>query len=490
MMISIKSDLSTQNPLMEMVRGKTDLRYINQKLLEFGFSQTVVGTVEPHQGQIVTPIVNHPSPSSLKVQYADGPNMLIETGAFEPMSPEVIGLISPDSSIPCDSPDCPIKAIPHNIGRYFHHGEAPRPLEASSNEANIRGSREDVSSTFNRTIPPPAIVTAYLRTCVGLHTQADSDMVRQYQKHHMWSPIIDDPSTPWPRDIFPNMHGLHGQGTSSGTRVEETAKLYDANTDDETTQGVVQKRLFDEDSITRLLQASDFEDSDEEDDLMFTPLSYADYESSSPSFWSSDSVPNEREEYAPDVELSPAREMLYGHELASEQLQLQQRMLRRMAVHQRLNQARRGEICVGWCGKKESFECPYNDEDVALEILLELMEALPQALEDGDLRSIFLDDKCVDRGFSESEHRLLCDAQIMLEKVLADTISNATGPYQPTGLPVTTAQLHTELASVLSTQQHMLAANPGKSIAEIITPIPGSRKAHCAGKYERYFNFI
>lgn len=155
--------------------------------------------------------------------------------------------------------------------------------------------------------------------------------------------------------------------------------------------------------------------------------------------------------------------MPQGHEEVSERLQLQAKLLRQIAIQQRLKQAQRFELCIG-----VRSECRYNHDDIALEILVELMDLLPKALRDGEFQSICVNGKHRNTGFLDSELAIPSDAQLIFRNVFADIISTAERPYQPIGLPLTAAQLRTELASLISQRNHMLAAYPGKSIAGML----------------------
>ena len=468
-MVSSGDNLRTQHPLMDVVRDMTDLQYVNQRLLQDGSSHIELGSVVAPKAYLKTPIAKSPAPSGLDVCIVDGLDYSEVSNSLEKAVPESPNLVSPDSDIPCQSPDCSIIGIEHNIGRYFHNGQRPRPVSTFNVEDIIVGSAEDISNTFNRTVPPPEIVTAYIRICVGLHDQTDSLMVRQYKKHHMWSPIVSEPVTPWPRDVFPGMHGLYGQMMPNGADGECMQRVASQaiETSVQTIDGSGAAGLFDSDLAPRPLQASDFEDSDSDDDDDDDHASFH-----GPHLDRRINVENHGTD-----DCVPIRDIPHGRHLVAEQLRLQQRMFRKMAVYQRQDQAQ----AVSGCGLCNSFdissETHGSEDDYAFEILLELLEVLAKVLQDGNLQSMFLDDKHGHSGFSNSEFAILFDAEIMLRKAFADVVSDAAGPYQPTGLPVTLAQLRTELASVIFTRQYMLAQNPGESIADIIGRLSREGKA-------------
>lgn len=257
---------------MDMVSGMNDLKYVDKKLLGCCFSQTKVGLVQARPCQIANPIAQYHSHFSLESKDVDDFSETDESEALEPISPHPLNMVSPDSDVPCDSPECPSRDFPHSIGRYFHNGHQPPSPAPPGFEAESRGAGDHISNTFNRTIPPPAIITAYIRTCVGLHDQADSDMVRQYQKHHMYSPITTEPSTLWPRDVFPEMHGLYSQEGSCRVNEDLEAGKASQDADDIIVQDMDLECSSDQDSVKRPLQPSDFEDSDDENDAVVTSL--------------------------------------------------------------------------------------------------------------------------------------------------------------------------------------------------------------------------
>ena len=193
----------TLEPINTVIQGTKDLDYVNQRLMGSGVFYTRVGAVNSGQGSLVSPSTTTASPMSCDI-LGSGLSMASSVwgydifGDLKPIStasdpflslkgprPKPLNVISPDSKVRCDSPDCPIKGIPHNIGRYFDDGVRPLKDEA-----------DDIIRFFNCTVPPPDICAAYMRMFYGQGSQADKDKVRQYQKHHMWSPINSEPSTP------------------------------------------------------------------------------------------------------------------------------------------------------------------------------------------------------------------------------------------------------------------------------------------------------
>ena len=445
---------------MDMIRGFNDLGYVNRKLIESRFNQTKVGVVKPRHGRVVSQTAVFPNPISLDVHHTDDDD---KNGSDNPEEPSPtlsvpLRLISPDSEIPCVSSECPLRKVPHKEGRYFHNGEpATHPIDSNTGII-IRGSVEDISNTFNRTVPPPAIVTAYLRICAGSNNNDDLKMVRQYQKHHMWSPIVTEPVTPYPREVFPEMHGLYGQDTTDERRVLTFDQLCSS----------------DHDAVTRPIQASDFEDS--EDEIEMTSPRPIVGESEGPQPRSPHAESRKVKDPSANDEVSLRSEASKDRRI-SDKFDIQQRILYQTAVHQRMSPIQQKEKyrrSVAVCAPCTNEDDEDNEDDISLEILLELSEILPKAVKDGGFRKVFHDTRYKNTGLSKSEISVLHDAQIMLNKVFADLVSAATRPYQPSGLPVTPEQLRNELLSVISRRQYMLRICPGKTIADIVSDL--SRK--------------
>ncbi len=263
------------------IRGPADLDKVNEKLLNLGYTNTRIGCVTIAKPCIVDSTTKHPDPSGSDVLHIDETVLdtsetlsqkVASSSPLQSSRPESMNLTSPDSDLPCEPPDCPIKDIPHNIGRYFHNGEQYKSPSTPSYETTLAGSMEDVRNAFNRTVPPPEIVTAYIniRKCAGEATNAELDMVRGYQKHHMWRPVVSEVSTPWPRCQYPQMHGLHGQ-------MPEGNEMYLAS--DGITSIFDRKRpIWSVDAVDKPVHYSGSDsfsseqDSDDEDYILFPPL--------------------------------------------------------------------------------------------------------------------------------------------------------------------------------------------------------------------------
>ena len=99
--------------------------------------------------------------------------------------------ISPDSSIPCDDPACPI-GIPHNKGRFYYHGKkADEPTDEE-----LSASQAPPAHFFNFTVPTPEIALAYRRIMEGRASADDRNFVQRYVRMHIYSPIVSAPATP------------------------------------------------------------------------------------------------------------------------------------------------------------------------------------------------------------------------------------------------------------------------------------------------------
>ena len=262
-------------PINTVITVTKDLEHVYRRLLASSLRYTRVRAVNSGQGSIVTPSMAIASPhssyivdSGMPISSAWGYDVL---GPLKPIStasdpfyslkgprPKPPSLISPDSTIRCDSPDCPIKGIPHNIGRYFDDGERPLPDEA-----------DDVARFFNCTSPPEDIVVSYIRICYDEASQADKDKVRQYQKHHMWSPINTQPSTPRLRDpenTLPERyaHLIDGETTDIVYAVIESIESSPAPQIPELSPIRIQTCLPSSEQPMKQSRSADSEDSDDE----------------------------------------------------------------------------------------------------------------------------------------------------------------------------------------------------------------------------------
>lgn len=491
----------------DLVREPADLDKVNEKLLNSGYSYTCVGCVNIAKPSIVDPTTKHPGSSGADVLHVDGSvsdtretlsQMVASSTPSVSTLPESLNLISPDSSLPCESPNCPIKGIPHNIGRYFHDGEQYKSPSAPGFEATLAGTMEEISNAFNRTVPPPKIITALIKmtTSASEATKTDLDMVREYQKHHMWKPVDSEPSTPWPRDQYPHMHGLRGQmqpGNEIYLASDGITSIFDQRLPVWSVKSAGEPIHFSglasfsfEQKGKRPLSGFDIEGSDDEDYVPFPPIRApgSDKSSTRPLLSpvparSDDEIYDGHDEvsnnpytlYGPNndsyTSLSTVREMPQGRKLLSEKLRLQEKILRQIA-NDALVQDKEREQCWGRQEINEPHRPCYANRDRDLEVLLGLMDAMPQALDEGGHRSVLPDEKQDNKVFSDAEFRALKDIQIILEREFQAMVTNARQTYVPTGLPVTTAQLREKLNDMMVGRKVVLEADPGESIGEIM----------------------
>lgn len=347
------SSMQLRHSIEDLIRGTADLDRVNQKLLKFGFFSTRVGSVVSGKPVVVFPMIEHPRSCKAEIlNVNDEPNSDTSQTLTQPdhsssssdsTLPKYLDLVSPDSNVPCQSADCPIKGIPHNLGRYFHKGEQYESPSASFYRVTLAGVMEDVSDAFNRTVPPPEIISAYLniRECKDKATKADLDLVRGYQKHHMWSPMSSKPSTPCSRKQYPNMHGLHGHmqpGNSNYLATDDITSVFDHDcgapsigTDGEPKKNTLGSFFFEGEGKSRSLLPSDFDDSDDEADVLSSPHG-------DDALYDGDDEASERTNPFPGfskdsyISRSITREIPQGHELASAKQRTQEKILRQIAI--------------------------------------------------------------------------------------------------------------------------------------------------------------
>ncbi|KAL2053794.1 hypothetical protein ABVK25_006099 [Lepraria finkii] len=268
-------------PINTVIQGTKDFEYVNQRLMGSGVFYTRVRAVNSGTGSIVSLSIACASPQSSDIVDSGIPMESTTAssiwgydvcGTLKPIStnsdpffslkgprPKPLALISPDSKIQCNSPDCPIKGIPHNVGRYFQDGLHPLKDEA-----------DDVIRFFNCTVPPPDITRASMRMGYEQASQADKDEVRQYQKHHMWPPFNSEPSTPRLRDpdhTLPARYAHLIDMASSDITVNwviESSASTQAPPVPERNPLRIQIRLPTREERLRSLRITDFEDSDDE----------------------------------------------------------------------------------------------------------------------------------------------------------------------------------------------------------------------------------
>lgn len=151
-----------------------------------------------------------------------------------PRSIQEVKQDKPEADCPCSSVMC-VRIVPTN--------EIVTDLD-DHEYVNWETSASDVGDTT---------AGAGIRIMKGRAKQDDRDQVRQYQKHHMWSPLTSEPSsalTPLAKRAYP---GRDGDATN-----DEAPPIKPRNhTNNEPTR-------------PRSLCSADFEDSDDEDDISTT----------------------------------------------------------------------------------------------------------------------------------------------------------------------------------------------------------------------------
>lgn len=288
------SSMQLRHSIEDLIRGTADLDRVNQKLLKLGFTSTRIGCMVSGKPVVVVPTIEHPRSCKAEIfnvddePDSDTSQTLTQPDHSSSSSDSTLSnyssLVSPDSDVRCESSDCPIKGIPHNLGRYFHNGEQYESPSAFSYQVTLAGVMEDVSDAFNRTVPPPEIVSAYLnvRERKDRATKADLDLVREYQKHHMWSPINSKPSTPCSRKQYPKMHGSHGHmppddskhlaGDGATNVFDQRCGFWNVQADGEPKKNALGSFFFEGEDKRRSLLPSDSEDSGDEAEVQSLPL--------------------------------------------------------------------------------------------------------------------------------------------------------------------------------------------------------------------------
>ena len=112
-----------------------------------------------------------------------------------------------------------------------------------------------ISQSFNYAVPPPNIFEAWVRTNKGRASQDDRNIVWQYQKDHIWSPIISEPSLPL------------GPLRKRAFPVRDGGAVYNKRPPMQ-----VSSPTYDEPTRSRPLCSADFEGSDDEDDISYTDI--------------------------------------------------------------------------------------------------------------------------------------------------------------------------------------------------------------------------
>ncbi len=248
-------------PTDEIVTDPDDFEYVNRKPSASGVRHATARAVECGDDSLVsnsTSSGNCQSSNAFESSAPITPSASIsgQRRASEPTTPftsikgvlkkrpKQLDFTSSDSKARCTSEDSRLQGIEHNVGRYFDNGE-----DAPINKEFF------ISQFFNYTVPAPNIDEAWIRMNMGRASQHDRNKVWQYQKHHMWSPIISEPSSPLaplPKRAFPVRDG--GAANNEHPRLEVSSPTHD------------------EPTRSRPLCSADFEGSDDEDDISYTDI--------------------------------------------------------------------------------------------------------------------------------------------------------------------------------------------------------------------------
>lgn len=147
---------------MEVISCPADLQYVNKKLAMCLDSQVWMRTraisrevdpdgipVEDKLSFCSRTFPSHIKNSDLTVTFSQVASDIDFDRHF----------LSPDSTVQCDDPECPIK-VPQNKGRFYadeHKANSPTDFDF---ETSSGGSMVPASHYFNYTVPPPEITDA------------------------------------------------------------------------------------------------------------------------------------------------------------------------------------------------------------------------------------------------------------------------------------------------------------------------------------------
>ena len=179
---------------MKVVSCLADLQYVNKKLV-MSDSKVWMRRQSISKGEGLKGIPVQSSSSRTIPSHIKNRDLAVTSSGIASDSDLDRQFVSPDSNIPCDDPECPIK-MPHNVGRFYINGNrADSPVEIDY-QTSSRGLMIPTSHYFNYTVPPPEIVEAYLKVAEGQASTEERDMVRSYKMKHCFSPIISEVPSP------------------------------------------------------------------------------------------------------------------------------------------------------------------------------------------------------------------------------------------------------------------------------------------------------
>ena len=248
-------------PTTEIVTDPDDLEYVNRKISASGVRDATARAVECGEGSFLSSSTSSDSRQSSNAFESSAPtttsaSIYGKRRASEPTTPSTaikgilkkrtkqLDISSSDSKARCTSEDSPLQGIEHNVCRYFDSG------------GNTFINKELFISQFcNYTVPAPNTDEAWVQMNKSRESQDDRNQVWQYQKHHMWSPTISEPSSPLalpPKHAFPLRNG--GAANNDPPPIQVSSSTHD------------------EPTRPRPLCSADFEGSDDEDDISITNI--------------------------------------------------------------------------------------------------------------------------------------------------------------------------------------------------------------------------
>ena len=248
-------------PTSEIVTDPGDLEHVNQKFSRSGVRDATVRAAECGEGSSVSKSTSSgrrqssnafessapstPSASIFGHRRASEPtNPSTSIKSFLKKRPKQLDIGSSDSKARYNLEHSPLQGVEHNVGHYFDNGE-----DDSINKDSIN------SQFFAYRVPTPNIDEAWIQMNNGRASQDDRNQVWQYQKNHMWSPIICErspPLAPLHRCALPVRAG--GAADNEPPRLEVSSPIHDQLT------------------RSRPLCSADFEDSDDEDDISYIDI--------------------------------------------------------------------------------------------------------------------------------------------------------------------------------------------------------------------------
>ena len=413
-------------------------------------------------------------------------------------------VISPDSSIPCDDPACPI-GIPHNKGRFFLHGKkADEPTDEE-----LSASQAPPAHFFNFTVPTPEIAGAYRRMTEGKASAEDKNFVNRYVRMHIYSPVVSVPATPKIR-------------ATDAQFVRIPCLIFDLKRKDKEEQArefkMIEKLL--QKDYDQLMESGHEESSPTQEDRMRSDSDGA--QETRPSIppirrWKRAlkrgiAVNNGRMKLQPSGQSADLREVRRDQErahlrplpkgvcLQDAQVSIQERIINRIA-HRAIGESSEGAsegsdsdvslLSLGSNGKAKVVadrEGPNRDSlsiagsnatwvtmepgeiDRKLEIHAALTKKLRQDLLDGNVQIHIRNQqgKPVDR---ETQFQYVNDILLLARRSLKQLLGDFAREYRPTSLEITDDELGELAEKLMESHEMLLARYPSMKIKDIISSL-------------------